>query len=67
MARKAATAPRGERPKRVPVHGFTTNRDYNDALSIDDEHAAMEAEHLNAIGNALAGLKDRTAKLRRYL
>jgi len=27
----------------------------------------MEAEHLNAIGNALAGLKDRTAKLRRYL
>ncbi|MGE5666828.1 MAG: peptide chain release factor 2, partial [Betaproteobacteria bacterium] len=27
----------------------------------------MEAEHLNAIGNAIAGLKDRTAQLRRYL
>ena len=28
---------------------------------------AMEAEHLNAIANTLAGLKDRTAELRRYL
>jgi hypothetical protein len=27
----------------------------------------MEAEHLNAIANAIAGLKDRTAQLRRYL
>jgi len=27
----------------------------------------MEAEQLNAIANALAGLKDRTAQLRRYL
>jgi hypothetical protein len=29
--------------------------------------AAMEAEHVNAIGNAIAGLKDRAAQLRRYL
>jgi hypothetical protein len=28
---------------------------------------AMEAEHVNAIGTAIAGLKDRTAQLRRYL
>jgi hypothetical protein len=28
---------------------------------------AMEAEHVNAIGNAIAGLKDRAAQLRRYL
>jgi hypothetical protein len=28
---------------------------------------AMEAENVNAIGNAIAGLKDRTAQLRRYL
>jgi len=27
----------------------------------------MEAEHVNAIANAIAGLKDRTAQLRRYL
>jgi len=27
----------------------------------------MEAEHVNAIGNAIAGLKSRTAQLRRYL
>jgi len=27
----------------------------------------MEAEHQNAIANALAGLKDRTSQLRRYL
>jgi len=27
----------------------------------------MEAEHVNAIGNAIAGLKNRTAQLRRYL
>ncbi|MDQ2917949.1 MAG: peptide chain release factor 2 [Pseudomonadota bacterium] len=27
----------------------------------------MEAEHLNAIGNALSGLKDRAVQLRRYL
>jgi hypothetical protein len=27
----------------------------------------MEAEHVNAIGNAIAGLKTRTAQLRRYL
>jgi hypothetical protein len=27
----------------------------------------MEAEHVNAIGTAIAGLKDRTAQLRRYL
>jgi hypothetical protein len=27
----------------------------------------MEAEHLNAIASALAGLKDRTSQLRRYL
>jgi len=27
----------------------------------------MEAEHLNAIANALAGLRDRTVALRRYL
>jgi hypothetical protein len=29
--------------------------------------STMEAEHLNAIGNAIAGLKDRAAQLRRYL
>jgi hypothetical protein len=28
---------------------------------------AMEPEHVNAIGNALEGLKERTAQLRRYL
>jgi hypothetical protein len=28
---------------------------------------AMEAEHVNAIANAISGLKDRTAQLRRYL
>jgi len=27
----------------------------------------MEAEHVNAIGNAITELKDRTAQLRRYL
>jgi len=27
----------------------------------------MEPEHINAIGNTLQGLKERTAQLRRYL
>jgi hypothetical protein len=43
------------------------HRDYNERLSVRRKNAAMEAEHVNAIGNALAGLKDRTAQLRRYL
>jgi len=28
---------------------------------------AMDPEHVNAIGNTLEGLKERTAQLRRYL
>ena len=34
---------------------------------IVDGKPAMEAEQVNAIASMLAGLKDRTAQLRRYL
>ena len=39
---------------------------YNARFTLE-ESTDMEPEHLNAIGNALDGLKDRTAQLRRYL
>jgi hypothetical protein len=35
--------------------------------TFDRRVQGMEAEHVNAIGNAIAGLQDRTAQLRRYL
>jgi hypothetical protein len=39
---------------------------YNRRIDID-KAAAMEAEHVNAIGSTLDSLKERTAQLRRYL
>jgi pantothenate synthetase len=47
--------------------GLAMSGRYNDRLPEPSRKHAMEAEHVNAIANALAGLKDRTAQLRRYL
>jgi hypothetical protein len=58
MGRREADAP-----------GAAAGNDNGTAIMIDLflSSYAMEAEHLNAIANALAGLKDRTSQLRRYL
>ena len=47
--------------------GFASARRYNVRLSRMRLESTMEAEQLNAMGNAIAGLKDRAAQLRRYL
>jgi len=56
-------------PRAAVARGEVEVKGNGTAIMIDHLSRAtqMEAEHLNAIAGALAGLKDRTSQLRRYL